>query len=154
MIRLIDMLVDARDAFSQHEFDVGKTSLRFHVTLKPKVELKRQRPSKVPLHLWQKLGKLLTKTKDADNFRERGDDDEMGSLFVKPIILTPKNDYVKLVTDARYLNTVTDLTNFSWPWEPVQMFMTRVNGKVFSVSDLSLFYLSSSSVEPGNTKAN
>ena len=69
-----------------------------------------------------------------------GDDDEMGSLFVNPIILMPKNDYVKLVTDARYLNSVTDLTNYSWPLEPVQMIMTRVNGKFFSVSDLSCAY--------------
>ena len=69
-----------------------------------------------------------------------GDDDEMGSLFVNPIILMPKNDYVKLVIDARYLNSVTDLTNYSWPLEPVQMILTRVNGKVFSVSDLSCAY--------------
>ena len=52
----------------------------------------------------------------------------------------PKNDYVKLVVDARYLNSVTDLTNYSWPLEPVQMIMTRVNGKFFSVSDLSCAY--------------
>ena len=65
------------------------------------------------------------------------DDDEMGSIFVNPIILMPKNDYVKLVIDARYLNSVTDLTNYSWPLEPVQTIMARVMGKVFSVSDLS-----------------
>ena len=47
----------------------------------------------------------------------------------------PKNNYVKLVIDARYLNSVTDLTNYSWPLEPVQMIMTRGNGKFFSVSD-------------------
>ena len=52
----------------------------------------------------------------------------------------PKNDYVKLVIDARYLNSVTDLTNYSWPLEPVRMIMTRVNGKLFSVSDLSFAY--------------
>ena len=69
-----------------------------------------------------------------------GDDDEMGSFFVNPIILMPRNDYVKLVIDARYLNSVTDLTNYSWPLEPVQMIMTRVNGKIFSVSDLSCTY--------------
>ena len=49
----------------------------------------------------------------------------------------PKNDYVKLVIDARTLNSVTDLASFSWPLEPVRMIMTRVNGKVFSVGDLS-----------------
>ena len=69
-----------------------------------------------------------------------GDDDEMGSLFVNPIILMPKSDYVKLVIDARFLNSVTDLTNYSCPLEPVQMIMTRVNGEFFSVSDLSCAY--------------
>ena len=69
-----------------------------------------------------------------------GDDDEMGSFFVNPIILIPKNDYVKLVIDARYLNSVADLTNYSWPLEPVDMIMTRVNGEFFSVSDLSCAY--------------
>ena len=105
---------------------MSKTRQKFHVTLKPKAELKRQRPSKVPLHLKEKLEKLLTQLKDADIIREMGDDDEMGSLFVNPITLMPKNDYVKLVIDARYLNSVTDLTNYSWPLEPAQMIMTRV----------------------------
>ena len=140
MVLLIDMLVDARDVYSQHKFDVGKTRQKFHVTLKPNVELKGQRPSKVRLHLKEKLEKLLTQLKDSDIIRETGDDDEMGSLFVNPIILMPKNDYVKLVIDARYPNSVTDLTNYSWPLETVQMIMTRVNVKVFSVSDLSCAY--------------
>ena len=100
-------------------------------------ELKRQRPSKVHLHLKEKLEKLLTQLKDADINSEMADDDEMGSLLVNPIILMPKKDYAKLVIDARYPNPVTDLTNYSWPLEPVQMIKTWVNGKVFSVSDLS-----------------
>ena len=94
----------------------------------------------MPLHLKDKLEKLLTQLKDADIIREMGVDDEMGSLFVNPIIPMPKNDYVKLVIGARYLNTVTDLTNYSWPLEPIQMIMTRVDGKFFSVSDLSCAY--------------
>ena len=69
-----------------------------------------------------------------------GDDDERVSLLVNLIFLMPKIDYVKLVIDARYPNSVTDLTNYSWPLEPKQMIMTRVNGKVFSVSDLSCAY--------------
>ena len=140
MTLLIDMLIDSRDVYSQHKFDVGKTRQNFHVTLKPNVELKKQRPSKVPLHLKEKLEKVSTQLKDADIIREMGDDDEMGSLFVNPIILMHKKDYVELVIDARYLNSVTDFTKYSWPLEPVQMIMTRVNGKIFSVSDLSCAY--------------
>ena len=140
MTLLIDMLLDYWDIYSRHKFDVGKTRQKFHVTLKPKAELKRQRPSKVPLHLKEKLEKLLTQLKDANIIQEMGGDYEMGSLFVNPIILMPKNDYVELVIDARYLNSVTDLTNYSWPLEPVQMIMTRVNGKIFCVSALSCAY--------------
>ena len=111
MVFLIEMLVDAWDVYSQQKFYMAKTRQNFHVTLIPNVELKRQRPSNVPLHLKEKLGKLLTQLKDADIIHEMGDDDDMGSLFVNPITLMPKNDYVKLVIDARYLNSVTDLTN-------------------------------------------
>ena len=77
---------------------------------------------------------------DADIVREMGEDDEMGSLFVNPIILMPKSDNVKLVIDARFLNAVKDLINYSWPPERVQMITTRVNGKFFSVIDLSCAY--------------
>ena len=137
MILLIDMLIDSKDVYSLHTFDDVKTRQKFDVTLKPNVDLKRQRASKVPLHLKDKLEKLLTQHKDADIIREMGDDEEMGSLFVNPLIVMPKNDYVKLVIDARYLISVTDLTNYCWPLEPFQMIMTRVNGKFFAVSDLS-----------------
>ena len=39
MILLIDMLVDARDVYSQHNFNVDKTRRKLHVTLKPIVKL-------------------------------------------------------------------------------------------------------------------
>ena len=100
IILFIDMLVDARDVYSQYKFVEGKTHQNFHVTLEPNVELKQQRPSKTPLHLKEKLEKLLTQLKDADIFHEMGDDDKMGSFFVNPIILIPKNDYMKLVIDV------------------------------------------------------
>ena len=136
----IDMLIDSKVVYSLHKIDVRKIRQRFHVTLEPNVDLKRQRATKVPLYLKDKPGKLLTQPKDAEIIQEMDDDDEMGSLFFNPIILMPKNDYVKLVIDACYLNSVTDRTNYSRPLEPVQMIMTRVNGKIFSVSDLSCAY--------------
>ena len=83
---------------------------------------------------------LLTQRKEADINRELGDDVEMGSVIFNPFILMPENDYVKLVIDATYLNSVTDLKNNPWPLELVQMIMTSVSGKVFSVNDLSCAY--------------
>ena len=48
MALLIDMLVDARDVYSQRKFQLGQTRQKIHVTPKPDVELKQQRPSKAP----------------------------------------------------------------------------------------------------------
>ena len=62
LILLIDTLLGARDVYSQHKYDVGKTRQKFHVTLKPNAELKRQRPSKVPLHLQRKTGEAFNAT--------------------------------------------------------------------------------------------
>ena len=128
--------------FILKKIDVGKTRQKFHVTLKPTVELKRQQPTKVPfpLHLREKLGKLLTHPEDADIVREMSGDNEMGSLFVKSFILMPKNVSIKLVIDASFQNSLTDLTKYSWPVEPVQMIMNGVNGRFFSVSDLFCAY--------------
>ena len=140
LVTLIDLVIESRDVYSQHKFDIGQTKWKFHVTLKPNSELRKQRPSKCPLHLKDKLEKLLSQLQDSGIIREMGDDDELGSLFVNPIILLPKADYVKLIIDARYLNSITDLTNFSWPLEPVQMIMTIINGKYFTASDLSCAY--------------
>ena len=136
MTLLNDMLSDSKDVYSLHKFDVGKTGQKFYVTLKPNVELKLQRAIKVPQHLKEKVEKLQTQRMDAHIIREMGDDDGSGSLLVQPIILMPKYDYVKLVFNARHLNSVTELTNYSWPLEPVQMIITRVNEKFFSVSNL------------------
>ena len=131
MTLLKDMRIDSNGVYSQHKFDVDETRQKFHVTIKPNVELKRQRACKVPLHLKEKMEKLPTQLRDADFIREMGDDDEMRSLFGNPIIPTPKSDYVKLVIDARFLNYVTDPTNYSWPLERVKMIKTRVNGNFF-----------------------
>ena len=99
------MLVDERDVYSQHKLDLGKTRQKFHVPLKPKVEPKRPRPGKVPSHLKERLENLFTQLKLAV-VRESGDDDEMGSLLVNPIILIPKND-----CEISYTSTILHLNN-------------------------------------------
>ena len=65
-----------------------------------------------------------------------GDDTEMGSSFINPFIILPKGNIVKLVIDARYLNSITDLSKYSWPLEPIGSLLTRLNGNYFTTSDL------------------
>ena len=108
--------------------------------MKNDAELRKQRPSKVPLHYRDRLEILLNELQRAGIIREMGSDVEMGSLYTNPIIILPKGDTVKLVIDARYLNSITDLSNYSWPLEPVQMLLTRLDGAYSFTSDLALAY--------------
>ena len=45
-----------------------------------------------------------------------------------------------MVLVARYLNSITDTSNCSWPLKPLQFLMTRINGSYFTSSDLSCAY--------------
>ena len=91
------MIIDSREVYSLHKFDIGQTKQKLHVTLKPNSELRKQRHSKCFLHLKDKLEKLLGQLQDSGIIPEMGDDDDLGSPFVNPKILLPKADYVKLV---------------------------------------------------------
>ena len=72
--------------------------------------------------------------------REMSNDKEMGSEFINPIKILPKGNKVKLVVDARYLNSITDLSGHSWPLEPIGSLLTRLKGNFFTTSDLCLAF--------------
>ena len=108
--------------------------------MKKDAELRKQRRSNVALHYRDRLKIILNELQRAGIIREMGSDVEMGSLFTNPIIIPPKGDTVKLVFDARYLNSITDLSNYSWPLEPVQMLLTRLDGVYYTASDLASAY--------------
>ena len=97
-------------------------------------ELRKQRPSRVALHYRDRLEILLNELQRAGIIRE------MGSLFTNPIIILPKGDTVKLAIDARYLNSITDLSKYSWPLEPIRMLLTRLDGVYYTTSDLASAY--------------
>ena len=81
----------------------------------------------MPLHLSDKLESLMDELKQARITRDLYEHVDMNSWFVKPITILPKKDYVKLLIDARYLSSFTDTSNSSWPLEPLQVLITRVN---------------------------
>ena len=137
---LFRVLIQNNDVFSKFIYDVGKITQQFHVRLKKDAEVRKQRPSKVPLHYRDRPEILLNELQRARIIREVGSDVEMGSFFTNPIIILPKEDTVKLVVDARFFNSITDLSNYSWPLEPVQMLLTRLDGVYYTTSDLASPY--------------
>ena len=84
------MIIDSRDVYSQHKFDIGLTKQNFHVTLEPNSELRHQRISKCPLHRKDKLEKLLGQLQDSSIIREMGDDDELDHFLLIRSYYSPK----------------------------------------------------------------
>ena len=105
-------------------------------------KFRKQRSFKVPLNYRDRLETLLKELKRARILRETGSELEMGSLFTNSIVILPSGDtlFTELVIDARYLKSVTDLSNNSWPLEPVQMLLTRLDGVCYTTSDLVSAY--------------
>ena len=69
-----------------------------------------------------------------------GNAKEMGSEFINAIIILPNGNTVKLVIGARYLNSITDLSRYSWPLEPIGSLLSRLKGNLFTTSDLGSAY--------------
>ena len=109
------VLIENIDVFSKITYEFGKITQEFHVKLKKGAELRKQQLSKVPLHYRDRLEILLNDLQQAGIIREMRSDVEMGSLFTNPVIILPKGDTVKLVIDARYLNSITKMSNYSRP---------------------------------------
>ena len=57
-----------------------------------------------------------------------------------PVIILAKGESLKIVLDARYLNSLIDETKCNWPIEPIQVILTKLNGKYFTTADMNSAY--------------
>ena len=140
LLDLMKLPARDKDVYSQHKYDVGKIKQTINIKLLPNSTLTKQRPSRVPLHHQEKLEILLDQLCKAGTIREMGDDTEMGSSFINPVIILPKGNIVKIVIDAIYLISITDISKYSWPIELIGSLLTRLNGNYFTTSDLCSAY--------------
>ena len=63
-----------------------------------------------------------------------------GNTFTNQVIILRKGESQKIVLDARYLNSMIDESKCNWPIEPVDLALTRINGKIFTTEDLNSAY--------------
>ena len=59
-----------------------------------------------------------------------------GNTFINPVIILSKGESLKIVLDARYLNSLIDESKCNWPIEPIQVILTK-NGKYFTRADMN-----------------
>ena len=99
--------------------DIGRISTPFRIRLKPNASLQTQRATKVPIHYRDKLNALLDELEKNGIIRQIGSTPNekltYGTIILNPLIIIRKNDSIKIVLDARLLNSNTDQSSESWP---------------------------------------
>ena len=104
----------------------------------------KQRPSKVPIHYRHRLNKLLIELEKYNIIKQIGSTPDekhtIGTTFLHPLIIIPKGDAIKVVLDARHLNSNPDQEFESWPIEPLAPQLARANKKYKSTINLMCAY--------------
>ena len=141
---LCNMLLKYETCYATHKNDVGKISTPFRIRLKPNGQLMTQRPSKVPIHYRDKVNILLKELEKYNIIEQIGstpqDKPVYGTTYLNPLIIIPKGDTIKCVLDARHLNSNTEQSGESWPFEPLAPQLARANKKYKSTIDLMYAY--------------
>ena len=139
--KLAKQLIKYSSVYATSKFDVGKISSSLHLPLKPDAVFKKQRASKVPIHLHDKVNRLLD-ILEQNNIISPVNKKEQpkGNTFINPVIILAKGESLKIVLDARYLNSLIDESKCNWPIEPIQVILTKINGKYFTTADMNSAY--------------
>ena len=139
--KLVKQLIKYSTVYATSKFDVGKISSSLHLPLKPDAVFKKQRASKVPIHLHDKVNRLLDILEQYEIISPVNTEEQpKGNTFINPVIILAKGESLKLVLDARYLNSLIDESKFNWPIEPIQVILTKINGKYFTTADINSAY--------------
>ena len=139
--KLAKQLIKYSSVYATSKFDVGKISSSLHLPLKPDAVFKKQRASKVPIHLHDKVNRLLDILEQYNIISPVNKEEQpKGNTFINPVIILAKGESLKIVLDARYLNSLIDESKCNWPIEPIQVILTKINGKYFTTADMNSAY--------------
>ena len=119
-----DLLLKQPKVYATSTLDVGKINSPLLLNLKP---FKKQRAIKVPIHLHDKVKRLLDILEQYEIISPANKEEHSkGNTFVNPVIILARGESLKTVLDARYLNSLTDESKSNWPIEPIQIILTKI----------------------------
>ena len=127
--------------YAKPKFEVGKVISPLHLPLKPDAVFKKQRASKVPFHLQDKVNQILEILEQYEIiYPVNKEEQPKDNTFISSVIVLAKGESFKKILDARYLNSLIDISKCIWPIEPIQVNFTRINGKYFTTADKNSAY--------------
>ena len=109
--------------------------------MKPEAVFKNPRASRVSIHLHDKVNRLLDILEQYETISPVNKEEQpKGNTFINPVITLAKGESLKTVLNARYLNSLIDESKCKWPIEPIQVILTKINGKFFTTADMNSAY--------------
>ena len=139
--KLGKLLLKFPTVYATSKFDVEKISSPLNLPLKPDAVCKKQRASKVPIHLQDKVNRLLDILEQYEIISPVNKEEQpKGNTFINPVIILAKGESLKISLDARYLNSLIDETKCNWPIEPIKVILTKISGKYFTTADMNSAY--------------
>ena len=79
------------------KFDVGKINSSLHLPLKPDAVFKKQRASKVPIHLHDKVNILLDILEEYEIISAVNKEEQpKGNTFINPVIILAEGESLKI----------------------------------------------------------
>ena len=139
--KLADLLLRYPTVCATSKFDVGKIISPLHLPLKPDAVHKKQRASKVSIHLHDKVNRLLDILEQYELISPVNKEEQpKENTFINPVNIFAKGESLKTVLDARYLNSIIDESKSNWPIESIQVILTKINGKYFTTADMNSAY--------------
>ena len=139
--QLADLLLKYPKVYATSKFDVGKVNSPLILPLKPDAVFKKQRASKVPIHLQDKVIQLLDILEQYEIISPvKKEEQPKGNIFISPVIILAKEESLKILLDAIDLNSVIDESKCSWSIELIQLILTKINGQYFTTADMNSAY--------------
>ena len=94
--KLAKLLLKYTTVYATSKFDVGKVSSPLHLPLKPDAIFKKQRASKVLIHLHDKVNRLLDILEQNEIISPvNKEEPPKGNTFIDPVIILAKGESLK-----------------------------------------------------------
>ena len=130
-VNLCNILINNQNCYAKHRNGVGKLSTPFRIRIKENCKLQTQIPTKTPIHHRDRLNELLVELEKYNIIKQIGSTPDakhtIETTFLNPLIKIPKGDAIKVVLDARHLNSNTNQELESWPIEPLAPQLAKAN---------------------------
>ena len=102
---------------------------------------KKQRASKLPIHLHDKVNRLLDILEQYEIISALNKEEQpKGNTFINPVNILAKGESLKIVLDARYFSSLIDEYKCNWPIKSFHVILTKTNVKYSKTADMNSAY--------------